>query len=907
MLSLFLAAPAFAATLTVDAAGGGDYTNIQAAINAASSGDRVEVAPGAYAGPLDFSGRSVAIVGTGGAVATTLTAGGSGYAVYASSGEGFGASLEGFTIANPGRSAIYVEGSSPVFRDLVLEGLGSAAAYGGAVQVASGAPAFDGVTFRDNAATQGAHVYVGDATPSFTDCAFEGGQSDYGAVFVYTGEASFTTSAFTGNIAALGGGAIAAFQFAAVTLEDTDFTDNRTGGHGGAVQVLTASSLTATGGTFRENFTEDYTVYYGGGLFVDGTSGAGLDGVRFEQNYAAYGGAIHSDGGDVSLTGAAFSENWSNSAGGALNAWGGAVITDESSDWSENYSYYNGGALTLTGGAAVSLSGSTFDANQSYYGYGGALYAQEATVSATGVTFSESSAYYSGGGVYLYYMPGVSRFEGCTFSENTTTYGNGAGLYGYYYADMAVADSTFERNVSGYAGGGIYTEYYTSLDIEDSTFEGNLAGEVGGSGAGGAVYFLPYNGQQDALRIRGSVFEDNTALGEGGAVLSWYADVVEILDSRFVNNEASPDLGGGALMLKITDALTVRGNLMANNRSAYGGAAYAEGAYDGLSSHRWSNNILQENRARYGGGACFVDMGNPNFLDFHNNDLLGNVASDGGGGLCLYDAAVDFRNNVVAYQVEGAAVSAFDDASASGSTFAYNDLYENIDGDTEGVRPADMADGLDASPRFSAYTRDGDPDNDQLTLAPSSALNDAGDPAILDPDGSPSDVGATGGPDADTADADGDGYSARVDCDDDDRFANPGVAEVWYDGVNQDCEPGSDYDADGDGHDSDAHGGDDCDDEAPDTWEDCGTGTADDTGGPDTTDDTGDPTGGTDTTDPDEPDDTGGADSPEDRPPLDDEGADAKGCGCAAGPSAPGGAFMGLVLIVGVLCRRRVG
>jgi hypothetical protein len=42
---------------------------------------------------------------------------------------------------------------------------------------------------------------------------------------------------------------------------------------------------------------------------------------------------------------------------------------------------------------------------------------------------------------------------------------------------------------------------------------------------------------------------------------------------------------------------------------------------------------------------------------------------------------------------------------------------------------------------------------------------------------------------------------------------NPGATEVWYDGVDQDCDDADDYDADGDGDPSDVHGGTDCDDD----------------------------------------------------------------------------------------------
>ena len=58
-------------------------------------------------------------------------------------------------------------------------------------------------------------------------------------------------------------------------------------------------------------------------------------------------------------------------------------------------------------------------------------------------------------------------------------------------------------------------------------------------------------------------------------------------------------------------------------------------------------------------------------------------------------------------------------------------------------------------------------------------------------------------------------FDLEVDCDDTDVAINFGETEIWYDGINQSCKDGSDYDQDGDGHDSIAHGGDDCDDTRP--------------------------------------------------------------------------------------------
>ena len=65
-------------------------------------------------------------------------------------------------------------------------------------------------------------------------------------------------------------------------------------------------------------------------------------------------------------------------------------------------------------------------------------------------------------------------------------------------------------------------------------------------------------------------------------------------------------------------------------------------------------------------------------------------------------------------------------------------------------------------------------------------------------------------------DGDGDGVTAlEGDCEDNDPAISPEAEEVWYDGIDQDCDGLSDWDADKDGHDAPEAGGDDCDDDEP--------------------------------------------------------------------------------------------
>ena len=68
-------------------------------------------------------------------------------------------------------------------------------------------------------------------------------------------------------------------------------------------------------------------------------------------------------------------------------------------------------------------------------------------------------------------------------------------------------------------------------------------------------------------------------------------------------------------------------------------------------------------------------------------------------------------------------------------------------------------------------------------------------------------------------DADFDEYDSSAhegsDCDDSDASVNPGMIDDWYDGVDADCGGEDDYDSDGDGYRSDSHDGSDCNDEDP--------------------------------------------------------------------------------------------
>lgn len=69
-------------------------------------------------------------------------------------------------------------------------------------------------------------------------------------------------------------------------------------------------------------------------------------------------------------------------------------------------------------------------------------------------------------------------------------------------------------------------------------------------------------------------------------------------------------------------------------------------------------------------------------------------------------------------------------------------------------------------------------------------------------------------------DLDGDGFTNLSDCDDSNNAIYPDAVEIWYDGIDQNCDGADDYDQDGDGDRSVDYGGTDCDDNNPSTFND---------------------------------------------------------------------------------------
>jgi hypothetical protein len=172
--------------VTVDAAGGGHFTDIQDALDFVRDGDAVEVLPGTYRGPgnrnLSFHGKNLRLRGVDGPNVTVIDCDGAGRGFVLTDGEGRDALIEGFTVANgraPGSGCaeeagggIYLNGASPTIRNVVLRSNSSPGAAGGMCCLNQASPLLERCTFRENqAALRGGAVTSGDGSvPEFVNC-----------------------------------------------------------------------------------------------------------------------------------------------------------------------------------------------------------------------------------------------------------------------------------------------------------------------------------------------------------------------------------------------------------------------------------------------------------------------------------------------------------------------------------------------------------------------------------------------------------------------------------------------------------------------------------------------------------------------------------------------------------------
>ncbi len=284
------------------------FTDLQAALAAASAGDEVWVARGTYTpGPVGQLGATfrlesgVALLG--GFVGTETLA------------------TQRDWVANPtvlsgdlGRDDVY---GSPVWY------IGWNIHTENALHVLTGSGAdatavVDGFTITAGRATMsnGGGLMIEAGTPTVRNCTFFrnlSGFSSGGAIACLDASPTIIDCRFVQNWCHLGGGAgVLTWGTSQPTIQDCEFVENRSVGDlpeatGGGIDHRAATALSV----LRCRFTGNLAIpFYGGGGHAGG-----------------YGGAVHSLGGPITIRDCIFTDNVSN-AGGAIWVWRDATIVN---------------------------------------------------------------------------------------------------------------------------------------------------------------------------------------------------------------------------------------------------------------------------------------------------------------------------------------------------------------------------------------------------------------------------------------------------------------------------------------------------------------------------------------------------------------------------------------------------
>ncbi len=312
--------PVFAGTACVTAGQisvPADFPTIQAAIDAATPGDEIIVAPGTYSGPVHLN-KGIILRSDAGPDETILQWSGGGSVVVIDSNDG--ATLAGFTVT--GGSAqngggLFVAGDAVVVGCVVR---GNTASNGGGAFLV-GSPTLSGVTFENNSADAGGAVCLGpDADAIIDNCTFSDNSADTGGgVYVGPGVGAGTfavvgAGSFEANTADRGGGMFVACG--GVEVDQSVFTSNSAWNDGGAVELLDALPSTISGTRFENNNADAR----GGAVRLSGITDLLISNGTVTQNSAGQtGGGLDSDHGSTLSVGG--TTLWGNQPGDINGRW----------------------------------------------------------------------------------------------------------------------------------------------------------------------------------------------------------------------------------------------------------------------------------------------------------------------------------------------------------------------------------------------------------------------------------------------------------------------------------------------------------------------------------------------------------------------------------------------------------
>jgi len=244
LLNLLATIPATAAVLDVP----GAFPTIQGAINAASDGDTVRVAPGLYSELIDFLGKNIVVESTSGAAVTIVDGHDAGTVVTIDAAADETPTLRGFTIRG-GYGIGFGGGGMLLFGGPALV---EANIIGGNSGCPGGiAASFSTATIRDNV--------ISDNRPNCT------GGSGGGINIGGAGAVQLLNNLIARNLSGFDGHGVSLFAAGSPVISGNIIIDNGSpsaGGSGGGIVIYNASDALISNNVIARN-----QAFSGGGIF----------------------------------------------------------------------------------------------------------------------------------------------------------------------------------------------------------------------------------------------------------------------------------------------------------------------------------------------------------------------------------------------------------------------------------------------------------------------------------------------------------------------------------------------------------------------------------------------------------------------------------------------------------------
>jgi parallel beta-helix repeat protein len=263
-----------------------DYSTIQAAINAAVTGDTVSVSPGTYVERINVSSKEITIESTDGPATTIIDGSLGGTVVTISADPGQRPVFRGFTVRN-GYGDVFAGGVIAYGGPALVEGnrvVDNFSCSGGGMEAN-----FSAATFRNN--------FVSGNRPNCS-----GGPGGGGILVLGAGTAQILNNTITRNVASSDGGGISLFAAGSPTIADNVISYNSAGGgaggYGGGVTLANTSNA-----LIENNVIYGNSAYAGGGinwLVPSGQPGPTVVNNTIANNSALLGTAVFADGFDAS-------------------------------------------------------------------------------------------------------------------------------------------------------------------------------------------------------------------------------------------------------------------------------------------------------------------------------------------------------------------------------------------------------------------------------------------------------------------------------------------------------------------------------------------------------------------------------------------------------------------------------